>query len=79
MYVIKNEHGEYYTGKDYIFQYEKYAIFENSKYGYGCIKVYKSLKVASRVKARLQRTCNGFNTLEIIDTKEDDSPRIWLQ
>lgn len=28
MYVIKNEHGEYYTGKDYIFQYEKYAIFE---------------------------------------------------
>ena len=28
MYVIKNEHGEYYTGKDYIVQYEKYAVTE---------------------------------------------------
>ncbi len=78
MYVIKNEYSEYYTGQDYMIQCEKYAIFERPKYGYNRIKVYKSLKVAKRVKARLERTCNGFNTLEVVDTKEDDSSRIWL-
>lgn len=27
MYAIKNEHREFYTGDDYYFQGEKYAIF----------------------------------------------------
>ena len=27
MYAIKNEHGDFYTGNDYIFQGEKYANF----------------------------------------------------
>lgn len=75
MYAIKNEHSEYYTGDDYMFQGEKYANFDNRKYKY--VKTYKSLKVAKRVKARLERTCNGFDHLEIVDLKEDQS-RIWL-
>ena len=79
MYVVKNEHSEYYTGNDYMVQGEKYAIFDKPRYGYGLIKTYKSLKVAKRVKARLERTCNGFNELEIINTKDDTSSRIWLK
>lgn len=77
MYLIKNEHSEFYTGHDYVFQGEKYASFERPRWGYGTIKTYKSLKVANRVKARLERTCNGFNHLEVIDAREDQS-RIWL-
>ena len=40
MYAIKNEYGDFYTGNDYIFQSEKYAIFttfRDEKY-----KKYKS-------------------------------------
>lgn len=50
MYAIKNEHGDFYTGNDYIFQSEKYAIFtafRDEKY-----KKYKSLKVTENVKKR---------------------------
>ena len=27
MYAIKNEHGDFYTGFDYVFQGERYAKF----------------------------------------------------
>ena len=48
MYAIKNENSDFYTGNDYIFQSEKYAIFtgfRDENY-----KKYKSLKVAEKVK-----------------------------
>lgn len=67
MYAIKNEHSDLYTGNDYIFQSEKYAIFtgsRNDKY-----KKYKSLKVAEKVKKRLELRCNGFDHLEIVEVE----------
>ena len=41
MYAIKNEHGDFYTGFDYVFQGEKYANFTRFKEE---PKKYKSLK-----------------------------------
>lgn len=67
MYAIKNENSDFYTGKDYIFQSEKYAIFtgfRDENY-----KKYKSLKVAEKVKKRLELSCNGFDYLEIVEVE----------
>lgn len=68
MYVIKNEHGGFYTGNDYVFQSEKYAIFttfRDEKY-----KKYKSLKVTEKVKKRLELSCsNSFDYLEIVEVE----------
>lgn len=68
MYAIKNEHSDFYTGNDYIFQSEKYAIFTGSrddKY-----KKYKSLKIAEKVKKRLELSCgNSFDYLEIVEVE----------
>lgn len=68
MYAIKNEHGDFYTGNDYIFQSEKYAIFttfRDEKY-----KKYKSLKVTKNVKKRLELSCgNSFDYLEIVEVE----------
>ncbi|WP_418466993.1 hypothetical protein [Faecalibacillus faecis] len=68
MYAIKNEHGDFYTGNDYIFQSEKYAIFtafRDEKY-----KKYKSLKVTENVKKRLELSCsNSFDYLEIVEVE----------
>lgn len=68
MYAIKNEHGGFYTGNDYVFQSEKYAIFttlRDKKY-----KKYKSLKVTEKVKKRLELSCsNSFDYLEIVEVE----------
>lgn len=68
MYAIKNECGDFYTGNDYIFQSEKYAIFttfRDEKY-----KKYKSLKVTKNVKKRLELSYgNSFDYLEIVEVE----------
>ena len=51
MYAIKNEHGDFYTGNDYIFQGEKYASFTAYT---DEVKTYRSLKIAENVKKRLE-------------------------
>ena len=51
MYAIKNEHGDFYTGNDYIFQGEKYANFTAYT---DEVKTYRSLKIAENVKKRLE-------------------------
>lgn len=67
MYAIKNEHRELYTGDDYYFQGEKYAIFSRPREEY---KKYKSLKVAENVKKRLELSCNGFDKLKIVEVED---------
>lgn len=65
MYAIKNEHGDFYTGNDYIFQSEKYAIFTTFR-----DEKYKSLKVTKNVKKRLELSCgNSFDYLEIVEVE----------
>ena len=68
MYAIKNEHGDFYTGNDYFFQGEKYAIFSRFREEY---KKYKSLKIAENVKKRLELSCNGFDSLKVVQISED--------
>lgn len=63
MYAIKNEHGDFYTGNDYIFQGEKYANFTVYT---DEVKTYRSLKIAENVKKRLESYCNGFRNLEVV-------------
>lgn len=63
MYAIKNEHGDFYTGNDYIFQGEKYANFTAYT---DEVKTYRSLKIAGNVKKRLETYCNGFRNLEVV-------------
>lgn len=63
MYAIKNEHGDFYTGNDYIFQGEKYANFTAYTYE---VKTYRSLKIAENVKKRLETNSNGFRNLEVV-------------
>ena len=58
MYAIKNEHGDFYTGNDYIFQGEKYANFT--------AYTYRSLKIAENVKKRLETYSNGLRNLEVV-------------
>lgn len=67
MYAIKNEHGEFYTGDDYYFQGEKYAVFARYREEY---KKYKSLIVAEKVKMRLELSCNGFDKLKIVEIED---------
>lgn len=68
MYAIKNEHGDFYTGFDYVFQGEKYANFTRFKEE---PKKYKSLKVAENVKMRLELRYYGFNNLRVVHISED--------
>ena len=63
MYAIKNEHGDFYTGNDYIFQVEKYANFTAYT---DEVKTYRSLKIAENVKKRLETNSNGFRNLEVV-------------
>ena len=63
MYAIKNEHGDFYTGNDYIFQGEKYANFTAYT---DEVKTYRSLKIAENVKKRLETNSNGFRNLEVV-------------
>lgn len=63
MYAIKNEHGDFYTGNDYIFQGEKYANFTAYT---DEVKTYRSLKIAENVKKRLETYCNGLRNLEVV-------------
>ena len=63
MYAIKNEHGDFYTGNDYIFQGEKYANFTAYT---DKVKTYRSLKIAENVKKRLETNSNGFRNLEVV-------------
>lgn len=63
MYAIKNEHGDFYTGNDYIFQGEKYANFTAYT---NEVKTYRSLKIAENVKKRLETNSNGFRNLEVV-------------
>lgn len=63
MYAIKNEHGDFYTGNDYIFQGEKYANFTDYT---DEVKTYRSLKIAENVKKRLETNSNGFRNLEVV-------------
>lgn len=63
MYAIKNEHGDFYTGNDYIFQSEKYANFTADT---DEVKTYRSLKIAENVKKRLETYSNGFRNLEVV-------------
>ena len=67
MYAIENEHGDFYTGYDYVFQGEKYANFTRFKEE---PKKYKSLKVAENVKKRLELSCNGFDKLKIVEIED---------
>ena len=60
MYAIKNEHGDFYTGNDYIFQGEKYANFTAYT---DEVKTYRSLKIAEK---RLETNSNGFRNLEVV-------------
>lgn len=73
MYAIKNEHGEFYTGDDYYFQGEKYAIFSGTREEY---KKYKSLKVAENVKKKLELRCYGFDNLRVVHISEDGTSSI---
>lgn len=57
IYFILASENEKYTGKDYIYQGEKYAIFDKKNY-----KKYKSLKVANKVLNRLLNTCSNVST-----------------
>lgn len=63
MYAIKNEHGDFYTGNDYIFQGEKYANFTAYT---DEVKTYRSLKIAENVKKRLETYSNEFRNLEVV-------------
>lgn len=63
MYAIKNGHGDFYTGNDYIFQGEKYASFTAYT---DEVKTYRSLKIAENVKKRLETYSNGFRNLEVV-------------
>lgn len=63
MYAIKNEHRDFYTGNDYIFQGEKYANFTAYT---DEVKTYRSLKIAENVKKRLETNSNGFRNLEVV-------------
>ena len=63
MYAIKNEHGDFYTGFDYVFQGEKYANFTAYT---DEVKTYRSLKIAENVKKRLETNSNGFRNLEVV-------------
>lgn len=63
MYAIKNEHGDFYTGNDYIFQGEKYANFTAYT---DEVKTYRSLKIAENVKKRLETYANGLRNLEVV-------------
>ena len=63
MYAIKNEHGDFYTGNDYIFQGEKYANFIAYT---DEVKTYRSLKIAGNVKKRLETYSNVFRNLEVV-------------
>ena len=63
MYAIKNEHGDFYTGNDYIFQGEKYANFTAYT---DEVKTYRSLKIAENVKKRLETYSNVFSNLEVV-------------
>ena len=63
MYAIKNEHGDFYTGNDYIFQGVKYANFTAYT---DEVKTYRSLKIAENVKKRLETNSNGFRNLEVV-------------
>ena len=63
MYAIKNEHGDFYTGNDYIFQGEKYVNFTAYT---DEVKTYRSLKIAENVKKRLETNSNGFRNLEVV-------------
>ena len=63
MYAIKNEHGDFYTGNDYIFQGEKYANFTAYT---DEVKTYRSLKIAGNVKKRLETYSNVFRNLEVV-------------
>ena len=63
MYAIKNEHGDFYTGNDYVFQGEKYANFTAYT---DEVKTYRSLKIAENVKKRLETNSNGFRNLEVV-------------
>lgn len=63
MYAIKNEHGDFYTGNDYIFQGEKYANFTDYT---DEVKTYRSLKIAENVKKRLETYSNVLRNLEVV-------------
>ena len=63
MYAIKNEHGGFYTGNDYISQGEKYANFTAYT---DEVKTYRSLKIAENVKKRLETYSNVFRNLEVV-------------
>ena len=63
MYAIKNEHGDFYTGNDYIFQGEKYANFTAYT---DEVKTYRSLNIAENVKKRLETYSNVFRNLEVV-------------
>ena len=63
MYAIKNEHWDFYTGNDYIFQGEKYANFTAYT---DEVKTYRSLKIAGNVKKRLETYSNVFRNLEVV-------------
>ena len=63
MYAIKNEHGDFYTGNDYIIQGEKYANFTAYT---DEVKTYRSLKIAKNVKKRLETYSNGLRNLEVV-------------
>ena len=63
MYAIKNAHGDFYTGNDYIFQGEKYANFTAYT---DEVKTYRSLKIAENVKKRLETYSNRFRNLEVV-------------
>lgn len=63
MYAIKNKHGDFYTGNDYIFQGEKYANFTAYT---DEVKTYRSLKIAENVKKRLETYSNVFRNLEVV-------------
>ena len=63
MYAIKTDHGDFYTGNDYIFQGEKYANFTAYT---DEVKTYRSLKIAENVKKRLETYSNGLRNLEVV-------------
>lgn len=62
-WAIENEHGDFYTGNDYIFQGEKYANFTAYT---DEVKTYRSLKIAGNVKKRLETYSNVFRNLEVV-------------
>lgn len=64
-YVIMNEHGELYTGNQYVYQGDRYAVFGS----FNKAKFYKSEKTATNAMKRLPINYNHYHVKEVKDSE----------